>query len=125
MWAKETMSMQVQDIPNRHLLVPVKLHSAQKLTFGMLLEINVIEERDGILQGHICHDCLRSMMVNNLPPLSLANNMWVGEIPEELSRLNLVERVLVARYFPAAYIVKLFETKRSDQMGCFGREQWY
>jgi len=33
--AKRTMSMQVQDIPNRHLLVPVKLHSAQKLTFGI------------------------------------------------------------------------------------------
>jgi hypothetical protein len=34
--------------------------------------------------------------------------MWIGEVPHELSVLSLPERVLVARYFPAAYIVKLF-----------------
>jgi hypothetical protein len=38
--------------------------------------------------------------------------MWIGEIPEELSRLNLVERVLVSKHFPAAYIVKLFPKQK-------------
>jgi hypothetical protein len=112
MWAAETTPIRVQDLPNKHLLVPVELHSAYKLTFGMLLESNAIKEQEGILQAHICKDCLRSMTANELPPLSLANDMWVGEVPEELSRLNLVERILVARYFPAAYIVKLFPKQR-------------
>ncbi|KAF9492785.1 hypothetical protein BDN71DRAFT_1572844 [Pleurotus eryngii] len=42
------------------------------------------------------------------PPLSLANNMWIGDIPPELSSLTLPEQVLIAQYFPAAYIVKLY-----------------
>ncbi|KAF9490512.1 hypothetical protein BDN71DRAFT_1422594, partial [Pleurotus eryngii] len=34
--------------------------------------------------------------------------MWIGDIPPELSSLTLPERVLIAQYFPAAYIVKLY-----------------
>jgi hypothetical protein len=40
------------------------------------------------------------------PALSLANGMWIGEVPLELSVLTLPERILVAHYFPAAHIVK-------------------
>ena len=35
-----------------------------------------------------------------------------GDIPLELKVLTLPERVLVARYFPAAYIVKLYPKKK-------------
>ena len=41
------------------------------------------------------------------PALSLANGMWIGDVPSELAILTLPERMLVAKYFPAAYIVKL------------------
>lgn len=44
--------------------------------------------------------------------MALANNMWVSEIPVELSILSLPEQVLVARYYPGAYIVKLFPKKK-------------
>jgi hypothetical protein len=40
--------------------------------------------------------------------------MWVGEVPLELHILTLPERILVARYFPAAYIVKLYPRKRGS-----------
>ncbi|KAF8065993.1 hypothetical protein FPV67DRAFT_1418131, partial [Lyophyllum atratum] len=56
----------------------------------------------------ICHECCRRLLADNTPMLSLANGLWLGDIPHELSVLTLVERVLVARYFPVAYIVKLF-----------------
>jgi hypothetical protein len=38
----------------------------------------------------------------------LANNMWLGAVPFVLAVLTLPERVLVARHYPAAYIVKLY-----------------
>ncbi|KAJ8507569.1 hypothetical protein ONZ45_g10073 [Pleurotus djamor] len=38
----------------------------------------------------------------------LANGLWIGDIPTELEILSLPERLLIALYFPAAYIVKLF-----------------
>ncbi|KAF7293131.1 ATP-dependent DNA helicase [Mycena chlorophos] len=37
--------------------------------------------------------------------------MWIGDIPFVLKILTLPERLLVALYFPAAYIVKLFPKK--------------
>ncbi|KAJ2913508.1 hypothetical protein MD484_g6899, partial [Candolleomyces efflorescens] len=38
--------------------------------------------------------------------------MWVGAVPKELSILTLPERILVALYFPAAYVVKLYPSGR-------------
>jgi hypothetical protein len=38
--------------------------------------------------------------------------MWIGEVPPELSILTLLERVLMVKYFPAAYIVKLFPRQK-------------
>jgi hypothetical protein len=50
------------------------------------------------------------------PALSLANGMWIGDMPLELKILTLPERVLVARHFPAAYTMKLFPKKKG---ACF------
>jgi hypothetical protein len=43
--------------------------------------------------------------------------MWIGDVPCELSLLSLPERVLVACFFPAAYIVKLYLKRK-------GARQW-
>ncbi|KAJ3902364.1 hypothetical protein F5879DRAFT_777939, partial [Lentinula edodes] len=59
-----------------------------------------------------CHDCLRQLSDSQRPRLSLANNMWIGAIPFELRILTLPERVLVSRFFAAAYIVKLYPKKK-------------
>jgi hypothetical protein len=40
--------------------------------------------------------------------------MWVGNVPLELQILTLPEQILVTRYFPAAYIVKLYPAKRGS-----------
>jgi hypothetical protein len=47
--------------------------------------------------------------------MALANGMWIGNVPHELSVLTLPERVLIARYFPAAYIVKLYPLKKGSK----------
>ncbi|KAF9499205.1 hypothetical protein BDN71DRAFT_1428246 [Pleurotus eryngii] len=76
----------------------------QCLSQGMLLytQVHPTDKVD------ICSDCLRELSRGKTPVISLANNMWIGDIPPELSILTLPERVLIARYFPTAYIVKLY-----------------
>jgi hypothetical protein len=51
-------------------------------------------------------------MLDERLPLALANNMWIGRVPFELSVLTLPERLLIALYFPAAYVVKLYPKMR-------------
>lgn len=38
--------------------------------------------------------------------------MWIGDVPLVLRVLTLPECILVAHYFPAVYIVKLYPKKR-------------
>ena len=65
-----------------------------------------------ISRANTCSSCASFLRRNKTPPLSLANGMWVGDIPFVLRVLTLPERILVARYFPAAYVVKLYPMKK-------------
>ena len=112
MWAAEISTMATTDIPNAHLLAPCEFHPAHKLTSGMLLELEVMEGPLNKRRGGVCNECMRHLSSGTTPPLSLANAMWIGEIPDELDILSLPERILVARYLPAAFIVKLFPKKK-------------
>ncbi|KAG1725057.1 uncharacterized protein EDB91DRAFT_1062446, partial [Suillus paluster] len=49
--------------------------------------------------------------------LSLVNGLWVGDVPNVLAILNLPERLLIALYFPAVYVVKLYPQHK-------GATQW-
>jgi hypothetical protein len=81
---------------------------AHQLTDGMLLHMGENSTRD----VGVCNTCYQQLCKNCTPSLALANGMWLGNIPHVLSVLSLPERILVARYFPAAYIVKLFPKKK-------------
>jgi hypothetical protein len=83
----------------------------------MLLHHKVLQDSSEGMEGRLCHDCLRDLKLSKRPKFSLANGMWVGEIPFELSVLTLAERILIARYYPAAYVVKLFPKQK-------GARQW-
>ncbi len=63
----------------------------------------------------LCQDCLRSLQKKQLPRLALANDLWIGHVPYQLDILTLPEHVLIARYFPAAYIVKLYPTIKNTR----------
>ncbi|KAK0439630.1 hypothetical protein EV421DRAFT_1694743, partial [Armillaria borealis] len=58
--------------------------------------------------GYTCKECLHHLDAAKVPPLALANNMWIGKVPLELSVLSLTERVLIARHLPCTYLVKLY-----------------
>ena len=60
----------------------------------------------------ICISCERQLKKSKIPNLAPANNMWIGDIPMELTVLTLPEKILVAKCFPAAYVVKLYPKQK-------------
>ena len=46
---------------------------------------------------HACQECISYLERKKMPPTALANGLWVGEVPKELSELTFVERLLVSR----------------------------
>ena len=108
----DTESRLVDKIPNGKLLSPVKQHPAHNLTSGMLLHLEAITQTITGFRGTICNECLSNLYKNRLPRMALANDMWIGDVPFELSVLTLPEQILIARHFPAANIVKLYLQKK-------------
>ena len=60
-----------------------------------------IEDLDGPVMiqdlDNICNKCHKSLSQQKRPLLSLANGLWIGNIPAELSDLTYVEQLLIAR----------------------------
>lgn len=106
----ELLSIHLDHIPNAKHLHPHTSHPKHELVKGMLLYTSAItlDDQGNPSTGTICQECLKSLSEDEMPKFSLANNLWLGDIPLQLSRLTLPERILVARYYPAAYIVKLY-----------------
>ncbi|KAJ3911856.1 hypothetical protein F5877DRAFT_22704, partial [Lentinula edodes] len=61
----------------------------------------------------ICHECLASLKLKTKTPprLSLANNLWIGKIPEKLYALTFPEQLLVALLYPRVFVFKLYPKK--------------
>lgn len=105
----ELQTILLTKIPNPHLLFPSKPFHAHKLTNGMLLqEEGIVGDKEVKLCGH----CINSLKGGQRPKFSLGNHLWVGDIPTELQDLTLPERVLISKYFCAAYIVKLYPKQK-------------
>ncbi|KDR75359.1 hypothetical protein GALMADRAFT_69351, partial [Galerina marginata CBS 339.88] len=45
----------------------------------------------------ICQTCNKSLVKGMRPKFSLANGLWLGEVPEVLSSLRFAERILISR----------------------------
>jgi hypothetical protein len=89
-------------------LVPKVPHPAHKTVNSMLLVVEKITSVDGRKEGWFCKDCLKAINANLLPPLALANRMWIGPIPVEISCLTVPEQILVSLYHPRCYVYKLY-----------------
>ncbi|KIO27201.1 hypothetical protein M407DRAFT_35682, partial [Tulasnella calospora MUT 4182] len=78
----------------------------------------------------LCQECKRSLERDRLPWCALANNMWIGPVPFDLEVLTQPEQLLIALYFPTAFVYKLYpKTRRFDpqslQMGYRGNVSTY
>jgi hypothetical protein len=52
----------------------------------------------------ICHSSQKN---NKLPPLSLANKLFLGPVPDELKNLTVIEKAMIARYRSKCWIIQL------------------
>lgn len=80
--------MLMKDIPNLGGLHPSAniIHSAQDLVDGMLLEMSgIIQSQDlSVATIRICRQCKTALEKLDLltpPEYSLANNLWMGNVP--------------------------------------------
>jgi len=112
--ARETVATDISQhrldsIPSSHRLIPTVPHLNHDIFNGMLLHPpGVINDEI----GNLCTECLRALKSDKIPSFALANGMWIGRTPHELAYLTLPERILIAKYFPAAYIIKLYPKKK-------------
>lgn len=99
-------AIQVGNIPHSEQLRPTQPHPSHALSAnGLLLHGGPYTMDQEVT---LCSECTTRLESNRRPPLSLANGLWVGDVPPELSCLSLPERILISLYFPSAYVVKLY-----------------
>lgn len=74
---------------------------------------------DGVKIGHsgdthlvLCRSCLSSLNRKKVPPLSIANHNLLGDVPEELKDLTVVEEAMIARCRAKCWIIQLKEEDR-------------
>ena len=101
--------IRLEDIPSPSRLVPHQPHPDHTLFGEMLLAPEGIVRRKEGLVASVCQECLVDLKKASLlpPKFSLANNLWIGAIPPELSSLTFPEQLLVAHLYPRVYVFKL------------------
>ena len=84
-------------------------NSSNDTTRGEIMVLQHLLERNEAGVGcWMCLECIRSLERRTVPKLSLANNLWIGEIPSALTGLTIPEQLLIARHYPRCYIFKLY-----------------
>ena len=61
----------------------------------------------------LCKVCDRSLKKCKVPPLSYANNTFLGTVPEELKNLTVVEEAMIARCRAKCWVVQLKEENQA------------
>ena len=57
--------------------------------------------------SQVCEGCRATIRKNKVPRLALANNIWIGKVPEALKNLRYVEKILVAKVRHTCAYVKV------------------
>ena len=109
---KENMDGQkwtLMDVPNiQTCLVPHREHPAQEKWEGLLLLRNYIQGEGAMATGWICFECTTALAKDQVPKLALANGMWIGPIPHELSILMIPEQILIACHHLRCFVFKMY-----------------
>jgi len=107
----ECDEMPIKNIPNKHPLIPHTAHAAHELVDGLLIYAPALGVSKKTV--YICNECRNQLKRDVRSRLSLSNDMWIGDTPRELQNLTLPECILLAKYFPTAYIVKMFPKQKN------------
>jgi hypothetical protein len=72
----------------------------------------------------VCSNCAADLQSSRVPRLSIANGLWLGNVPRELQRLNFAEKMLIARYRHNTCLVIVnssFQRKMRANTICFSQ----
>ncbi|KAF5321196.1 hypothetical protein D9619_001956 [Psilocybe cf. subviscida] len=118
MSARSVTEMDIGEVPNTGHLRANTPHPAHDTFFsGLLLHPTAVDGN----RISVCTECLSALKKDKQPRLSLSNNLWIGQTPYQLRGLSLPERIMIARHFPAAYIIKLYPKVKGARN--WGKEQ--
>jgi hypothetical protein len=109
-WGTDLMKVvELNGIPNVQRLVPAESHPAHDLYDGKLLEPAGVTGERANPKVNVCAQCWNGLSehMESPPQYSLANNLWIGRIPWELSILTLPEQLLIALLYPRVFVFKL------------------
>ena len=70
-------------------------------------------KKRSLIRCHICTDCWTSLAKEKVPKFSVANKVWIGDVPKELQGLTIPEQRLIALYRHNSCIVKLHSSFHS------------
>lgn len=79
----------------RALLGPRHVHSAQVLWHGALVMQTGNVPMEDASTMWICFECSSVLQKGKIPRYSLANDLWIGEVPHELTVLTIPEQLLI------------------------------
>ncbi|RDX45514.1 hypothetical protein OH76DRAFT_1357752 [Lentinus brumalis] len=71
---------------------------------------HILSQPGSVLLPHcndICVECMDNLQTGKLPADSLANGLWIGEVPSELQGLSWTENMLISRVKHNYCIVKV------------------
>jgi hypothetical protein len=74
----------------------------------MLIVSEFVKGEGSEATAWVCDCCVRALTTDQIPKLSLANNLWIGPSPHQLAMLTLPEQLLVSRHYPRCYVIKLY-----------------
>ncbi|XP_031785938.1 uncharacterized protein LOC116417348 [Nasonia vitripennis] len=66
-----------------------------------------LKKLHNITDNSICRPCLTNLRKNIMPSNCILNNLFVGEVPEEIRSLNMIEKILIQRAKAFQTITKL------------------
>ncbi|CAF1325294.1 unnamed protein product [Adineta steineri] len=73
----------------------------------IILYVNGIYQENNVNMCILCQKCSNGLSKQQIPKFSVANNMWLGDIPVELQGLTIPEEKLISLHRHNSCIIKL------------------
>ncbi|KAJ3557014.1 hypothetical protein NM688_g1702 [Phlebia brevispora] len=90
---------------------------AVSMTPSNLMCHAAVNHADGT--ANVCVTCRNNLQrQRRMPRMSLANGLWLGDVPEELQGLTFMEKQLIARFRQNHYVVNVTDDREPRKMRC-------
>lgn len=89
---------------------------AEQIGDLMVDPAGVVRDDDGNTRLMLCITCFNELTKDRTPALSIANHNYLGEVPEQLRDLTVVEEAMIARCRAKCWVVQLREEDRELSM---------